>query len=246
MTKDALFSRPQKPVPPFEFNASVVQVFDDMISRSVPCYRELIRRQAQLAAHYYRSGTRIYDLGCSTGNLELAIGASMKEGDQSFTLIGVDNSEPMIRVCRERMEKLPQGAHIDLSCSDIREVEMSNASVVILNLTLQFIPPDDRRKLLSRIHRALVPGGILLLTEKTVHAHLGLSQMQQNFYYRLKAENGYSEMEISQKREALENVLIPETVESHLERLTRVGFKAVDIWLKWFNFASFIALKDAL
>jgi tRNA (cmo5U34)-methyltransferase len=243
MTKDSLFSRPQKPVPPFEFNESVVQVFDDMLNRSVPCYGELIRRQAQLTAHHYRPGTRIYDLGCSTGNLGLAICAAMETG-QSFELVGVDNSEPMIKVCRERMQSLPAGARIDLRCCDIRELDMNNASVVILNLTLQFIPPEDRRDILSRIFRALAPGGVLLLTEKTVHPHAGLSQLQQDFYYRLKAEHGYSQMEISQKREALENVLIPETVETHMERLAQVGFRAVDIWLKWFNFAAFIALKE--
>ena len=116
--------------------------------------------------------------------------------------------------------------------------------MVILNLTLQFVPPADRQALLSRIFNALIPGGILLLTEKTVHAHAGLSDLQQDFYYRFKAENGYSQMEISQKSEALENVLVPDTVETHLARLDQAGFKAVDIWLKWFNFASFIALKD--
>jgi len=243
MSKDSLFSKPQKPVPPFEFNESVVQVFDDMINRSVPCYRELVLRQAQLTAHYYQPQTRIYDLGCSTGNLSLAVCAVMGN-DLPFQLIGVDNSEPMLTVCRERMQSAPAVAQISLQCADICKVELSNASVVILNLTLQFIPPAERQALLNRIFKALVPGGILLLTEKTVHAHAGLSDLQQDFYYRFKAENGYSQMEISQKREALENVLVPDTVETHLERLDEAGFKAVDTWLKWFNFASFIALKD--
>ncbi len=244
MTKDSLFSRPQKPVPPFEFNESVVQVFDDMLNRSVPCYRELVQRQAQLAVHYYQPETRIYDLGCSTGNLGLAICAAMG-GDRPFELVGVDNSEPMLNVCRERMQPVSTGGNISLRCSDIRHVEMHHASVVILNLTLQFVPPADRQPLLDRIFKALLPGGILLLTEKTVHAHAGLSDLQQDFYYRFKAENGYSQMEISQKREALENVLVPETVETHLARLGEAGFRAVDTWLKWFNFASFIALKEA-
>ncbi|ABA87344.1 tRNA (5-oxyacetic acid-U34)-carboxyltransferase/methyltransferase [Syntrophotalea carbinolica DSM 2380] len=243
MTKDSLFSRPQKPVPPFEFNASVVEVFDDMLNRSVPCYRELIHRQAQLAAHFYQPKTRIYDLGCSTGNLDLAICSAM-DAARPFELVGVDNSEPMLKVCRERMRETPPEANISFACSDIRNLEMSNASVIILNLTLQFIPPADRQNILNRIFQALVPGGILLLTEKTVHAHAGLSELQQDFYYRFKAENGYSQMEISQKREALENVLIPETMESHRKRLDQAGFKAVDTWLKWFNFASFIALKE--
>lgn len=243
MTKDSLFSRPRKTVPPFEFNASVAEVFDDMLNRSVPCYRELIQRQAQLTARFHRPGTRIYDLGCSTGNLGLAICSAMQD-DSSFELVGVDNSEAMLKVYRERLPSVPGATQIRLACSDIRELTMNNASVVILNLTLQFIPPTDRETLLEKIYRALVPGGVLLLTEKTVHAHAGLSELQQDFYYRLKAENGYSEMEISQKREALENVLIPETVETHLKRLRRIGFNAVDIWLKWFNFTAFIALKE--
>lgn len=244
MTKDSLFSRPQKPVPPFEFNASVAQVFDDMLNRSVPCYRELIRRQAQLTAHYYRPDTRIYDLGCSTGNLGLAICAAMEDG-RPFKLVGVDNSEAMLKVYRERLPTEPTAARIDLCCSDIRELEISSASVVILNLTLQFIPPADRQPLLNRIFQALAPGGILLLTEKTVHAEAALSELEQDFYYRFKAENGYSQMEISQKREALENVLIPETVETHQARLRDAGFQATDIWLKWFNFTAFIAVKVA-
>jgi tRNA (cmo5U34)-methyltransferase len=243
MTKDSLFSRPQKPVPPFEFNESVVQVFDDMLIRSVPFYRELIRRQAQLAVHYHQPGTRIYDLGCSTGNMGLAIGSAMQTS-RPFELIGVDTSEPMLKVCRERFQSLNGNAHITLKCADIRDLEMADASVIILNLTLQFLPPSDRQAVLERIYGALVPGGVLLLTEKTVHVHAGLNELQQDFYYRFKAENGYSQMEISQKREALENVLIPETVETHSGRLNDVGFKAVDIWLKWFNFASFIALKE--
>lgn len=244
MTKDSLFAHPQKPVPPFEFNESVVQVFDDMIERSVPCYRELIHRQAQLAVHFYQSGTRIYDLGCSTGNMGLAIRAAMDAG-RSFEWIGVDTSAPMLKVCRERMQSAGGHARVTLKCADIRDLEMAHASVIILNLTLQFVPSADREALLKRIFKALVPGGILLLTEKVVHPHPKLNDLQQAFYYRFKAENGYSQMEISQKREALENVLIPETVEQHLARLHGAGFQACDVWLKWFNFASLLALKEA-
>jgi tRNA (cmo5U34)-methyltransferase len=244
MTKDSLFAHPQKPVPPFEFNESVVQVFDDMLNRSVPCYRELIRRQAQMAVHFHQTGTRIYDLGCSTGNMGLAIRAVMDE-TRSFEWIGVDTSAPMLKVCRERMQSAGGHAHVTLQCADIRDLEMTHASVIILNLTLQFVPPTDRAALLERIFDALVPGGILLLTEKVVHPHPLLDALQQSFYYRFKAENGYSRMEVSQKREALENVLIPETIEQHLARLQRVGFRACDVWLKWFNFASLLALKEA-
>jgi len=241
MTRDDLFSRPQQPVPPFEFNEAVVQVFDDMIDRSVPCYQELIRRQAQLAARFHQPGTAIYDLGCSTGNLLRALHEAMDGRD--FRLVGVDNSAAMLRVCRERLPSCTPQQHIELQDTDIRHLVFQPASVVILNLTLQFIPPQDRDGLLQRIAQALRPGGVLLLTEKIRHEDTRLDELQQDFYVRFKEENGYSALEISQKRAALDKVLVPETVPTHQQRLRQAGFSGVDIWLKWFNFAAFIGLR---
>lgn len=226
---------------PFEFNAQVVQVFDDMIGRSVPLYRESVLRQAQLAARFYQPGTRIYDLGCSNGNLGLALCHEM--GIRDFTMVAVDSSQPMLDTYRERLTQIPGRERIVLEAGDIRQTTMADASVVIVNLTLQFLPLTERDELIRRIHRALVSGGILLLTEKVLNDDPLLTELEQEFYYRFKAENGYSQLEISRKREALENVLVPETLTAHRERLERAGFDVITVWLKWFNFAALLARK---
>jgi len=242
MTKDTIFSRPWDKVAPFEFNTQVAAVFDDMLGRSVPFYRESIVRQAQLVARFYQDGTRIYDLGCSNGNLGLTLCRQM--GERDFALVAVDNSQPMLDTYRQRLNEQQGGERIVLEYGDIRQTVMERASVVIVNLTLQFLPLADRDALVRRIYQALVPGGVLLLTEKVVHEDAGFTELEQEFYYRFKEENGYSRMEISQKREALENVLIPETLEAHDRRLRQAGFGAVETWLKWFNFAALLARKD--
>ena len=149
----------------------------------------------------------------------------------------------MIRRCRARLATVPRPERISLVCGDILSIRIQNASVVALNYTLQFLPLDDRAALLRRIAAGLVPGGILLFCEKVIHGEPFLAELQQRFYHAYKREMGYSDLEISQKREALEKVLVPETVETHLRRLRETGFAAVDIWHKWFNFAAFIAVK---
>ncbi|MDD2389327.1 MAG: carboxy-S-adenosyl-L-methionine synthase CmoA [Desulfobacterales bacterium] len=241
MKQDDIFSKPLKPVEPFEFNETVVNVFDDMISRSVPGYREIIHRQAQLAETFYQPNTRIYDLGCSNGNFGIRLCEEM--GKKPFEMIAADNSMPMIDAYRKRLQNFSNHHRITLTCCDIQNVNIENASVVVINFTLQFLPIAERDDLVRRIYKGLIPGGILLLSEKIMHMDNALDQLQQEFYYRFKKENGYSELEISQKRDALENVLIPETIEIHRQRMTRAGFTRMDIWHKWFNFTSMIAVK---
>jgi tRNA (cmo5U34)-methyltransferase len=242
MAKDDIYAEPKGPLPPFEFNEGVVRVFDDMIHRSVPCYEEILRRQAQLAARFYRPGSRIYDLGCSIGNFGLAMCGEM--GDRAFTMVAVDNSPPMLQACRERLARLPGARDIRLDCADICATELVEASVVVINLTLQFLPVEKREDLLQRVYRALLPGGVLLLTEKVVHEDPELTALEQDFHYRFKKEMGYSELEISQKREALEKVLIPESLEQHQRRLRRAGFRQQEVWFKWFNFAALLCRKE--
>lgn len=241
MGKDTIYRAPRTPVTPFEFDETVADVFDDMIHRSVPMYGEIIRRQAQLVQRYYHPGTRVYDLGCATGNLALALCERMPGG--AFEMVAVDSSLPMLDILIRRIGGVGGSTGITPMCEDIRRVNMTRAGVVVVNFALQFIPPVDRDALTQKIYEALVPGGILLFSEKTIHPNQVLSDLQVDFYYRLKRENGYSEMEISQKREALENVLVPETVETHHDRLRRCGFSGIDVWLKWFNFCSWIATK---
>lgn len=228
---------------PFEFNETVASVFDDMIIRSVPLYREIILQQGRLTARHYVTGTKIYDLGCSTGNFTATLLSEM--GEREFELIAIDNSRPMLDYFNKRISGFIGHERVKPVLSDIMDISFEKSSVVVANLTLQFIPVSRRKQLITKIYNSLVPGGIFLMTEKTINPDKGLADLQQEFYYRLKEENGYSKIEITRKREALENVLIPETVDLHMKRLQSAGFNAVEIWLKWFHFAAFLCRKDA-
>jgi tRNA (cmo5U34)-methyltransferase len=241
LNRDTLYKRLKNPLLPFEFNAAVADVFDDMILRSVPMYPEIIRRQAQMIAKTGRRGIRVYDLGCSTGNLAVALFDQFPPGELS--IVAADSSKPMLNIFQKRLQKFGRTGDVDLLCDDICRLKIAKADAVVINFTLQFIPPADREALLAKIYQGLVPGGMLCVSEKTVHSDKELSDLEVDFYYRFKRENGYSEMEISQKREALENVLVPETVDAHHQRLQRCGFAKIDLWLKWFNFCSWICIK---
>ena len=230
-------------ISPFEFNETVASVFDDMITRSVPHYKEIIEHQSRLTAKFYKAGTKIYDLGCSNGNFTAEFISEM--GEKNFELIAVDNSAPMLEFFKNRISGFIGYQRVTPVLSDIMDIEFERSSVVIANLTLQFIPVEVREKLIKKIYDSLVPGGIFLITEKTVNSDRELADLQQEFYYRLKEENGYSKIEITRKREALENVLIPETVEAHMKRFKNAGFSAVEIWFKWFHFAAFICRKES-
>lgn len=238
---DKIYSAPIDNIPPFEFDENVVNVFDDMINRSVPFYSEIVKRQAQLAAHFYADGSSIFDLGCSHGNFGMAFANEM--GKRDFKISAIDNSEPMVMKYRGRLEAAGLSDRISVICADIRDIVISNASVIVMNLTLQFIPVPDRDSFIKSVYDSLDPGGIFLITEKIHHSDEYLDELEQVFYYRFKKENGYSELEISQKREALENVLIPETLEEHIQRFKKSGFGKIAIWQKWFNFCSFLCIK---
>jgi tRNA (cmo5U34)-methyltransferase len=241
MNKDTVFADKQEKITPFEFNEQVTQVFDDMLNRSVPFYSQSILRQAQLAVEFYQPGTQIFDLGCSHGNLGIQI--LQQFNSTTFSMVGVDSSEPMINKYTRRLEHQEGSSRIKLVCSLLEDIKIQNASVVLINLTLQFLAVDRRDDLIQAIYRGMTPGGILLLTEKTVHPIPALDALEKKYYRRFKLENGYSELEISQKREALDRVLVPDTLDTHINRLKKAGFKLADVWLKWFNFSSMIAVK---
>ncbi len=241
MKKDRVFAQKKNEITAFEFNEQVASVFNDMLIRSVPFYNESITRQAQLCCEFYDRKTMIYDLGCSHGNLGMIICKNF--GNNDFLMVGVDSSMPMIEKYKKRLKNTKWRDNVKLICEPAENIEIINASVVILNLTIQFIDPHIRDSLIKKIYRGLVKGGILLLTEKIIHKEEFISDIQQKYYRKFKRENGYSELEISQKRESLEDVLIPETLETHKDRIKDAGFNFFDVWLKWFNFASFIAVK---
>lgn len=239
--KDNIFSDCEKAPNPFEFNETVAVCFDDMVKRSVPLYNESIRLQCEFASKYYIEGTNIFDLGCSNGNFGISFLELMK--DKNFSIYAADNSYAMIEIYKKRLNSRNNNNRIKLINSDVADMDFPNASVIVMNLTMQFIKPEKRDALVKKIYNSLVPGGIFLLTEKVCTENVKYSEISQDIYYDFKKKNGYSQLEINKKREALDNVLIPETKENHIQRLNSVGFKFTDIYLKWLQFTSFIAGK---
>jgi tRNA (cmo5U34)-methyltransferase len=225
----------------FRFDAKVAEVFDDMLSRSVPFYGEVQRIITNLASEHYQDGTKIFDLGCSTGTT--IINVCNAAAGRKLDIMGVDSSEPVIAKAREKIVKANLNAHIKLICKDIRDIEIKDASVVIMNYTLQFIEPKSRRALIRQIYDGLSKGGILLISEKVLEENGAMSELFIDKYYDFKREMGYSDLEIAKKREALDKVLIPMTTDAEIRLLKEVGFDNVSTFFKWFNFTSLIAVK---
>lgn len=234
---DDIYSSRHPEVQPFAFNEQVVRVFPDMIGRSVPGYWLVSELSGQLAARYARSGSRIYDLGCSLGASSWSTLHQLS--CPNVELIAVDNSSAMIRQFRSNLSQLPEAQHLQLRCENLLQSEISNASVVILNYTLQFVDPSDRQELLSRIHQGLNPGGVLILSEKLHSENSLLNEWHLDF----KRAKGYSEMEIYQKRKALEDVMRIDSLDTHQSRMREAGFSSATQWFQCLNFVSFLAEK---
>ncbi len=224
----------------FVFDEKVAAVFDDMIHRSVPGYTTIIAMGASLAEKHYQPGTRIYDLGCSLGAASLAIARRM--AGRPCEIVAVDNSRPMLDALEARLASLG-GGPVQCRHEDIRDCEIAGASVAILNFTLQFIDPVDREPLLRRIFQGMTEGGVLILSEKILVDDPRLDALYIDMYHEFKQDMGYSELEISRKRAALEKVLLPESLGAHRARLARAGFAPVEPWFQCFNFASLVAFK---
>lgn len=239
--RDDLFALKQSSISEFAFDTQVARVFDDMIQRSVPGYSTLLAGIAALTREYAQHDTRCYDLGCSTGASTLAIHGALN--DPSCNIVAVDNSAAMIERCRDYLRQAGLDETIETECADILDVSIDNASVVIMNLTLQFIPLAERQRCIETIYQGLAPGGILILSEKIDFADTQENQWQQSIHHTFKQLHGYSKLEISQKRTALENVLIPETLATHRQRLTNAGFHTIRVWFQCFNFISLAAIK---
>lgn len=238
---DKIYSEKEQQVTDFNFGNRTAQVFDDMLIRSVPFYMEIQRMMVELAGHFAIPGSNVYDLGCSTGTSLLLLNEVVKP---DVTLVGVDNSPEMLKKAREKFQKAELKRNIKLHCFDLdNNVEVENASVAILNLTLQFVRPPRREKLIRKIYDGLNANGVLILVEKVLSRDPVLNRDFIKYYYDFKQRNGYSEMEISQKREALENVLIPYRTQENEELLLRSGFSSCEIFFKWYNFCGYIARK---
>lgn len=238
MKTDTLFTKPISKQ--FEFDADVAAVFDDMLLRSVPYYKESQALTRRFALNALSQGGIVYDLGCSTASLLLEIERSL-ENKTSVRLIGIDNSEAMIQHARKKIEAY--GSGIELYEGDILSFSYEKAHVIISNYTLQFIRPMVRDTLVKTISDALHPGGVFIFSEKVVCEDPKLNKELIDCYYDFKKVQGYSEYEIVQKREALENVLIPYTMNENIQMAKNSGFKTCEVLFRWANFATFIAIK---
>jgi len=239
-TKDQLYRTETVP-DDFDFNERVVEVFDDMLDRSVPFYQNVIRDTATLLESVLEPGDSVCDLGCSTGTTLLHLAGELPDHGLSF--LGVDSSPAMLEKARIKAEFYAQDQQIEFLQSDIMTLDTLGTGAFICNYTLQFIRPLDRPDLVARLFANLRPGGILVLSEKTVLPDNNLNRTFIDIYHRFKRNQGYSELEIARKREALENILIPFSVEENCTLLSQAGFEPVTTFFQWFNFSSIVALK---
>jgi len=242
MEKDKIFQEDPQKWGGFQFDEKVTRVFDDMLNRSIPQYQELQQMIMDLVDIFYQKNSTIYDLGCSLGTLMGKIHLTF--GDRITRQVGIDNSPSMIEKADSLLSKTVPGAPIELVCSDINDLELNDASIVIMNYTLQFVRPIFREKLLKNIFSQLKPGGILILSEKVLEDSQEISHLFHDLYYRFKMRNGYTATEIARKRACLEHVLVPYKASEHMQLLEETGFKSVQLFHKWFNFASFLAVKE--
>lgn len=234
--QDRLYAEQRVQVGDFVFDADVASVFPDMIGRSVPGYAAIINMISLLTRMHAVPDTHLYDLGCSLGGASLAMANGL---GHDCPIVAVDNAQAMLARARDYTASSPKP--IQFVAADIRDVEFEPASVIVLNFTLQFLPLEERESLLQRICEALVPGGILILSEKIAGETVQADAVLREMHHAFKRTQGYSDLEISQKRAALEQVLLPETLRQHEGRLERVGFLRSDLWFQCFNFVSIVA-----
>jgi len=239
--QDKLFAKSRAVTSGFRFDEQVVKVFPDMISRSVPGYELVVPMIGMLARRYAQPDTRIYDLGCSLGAASLAMSLAVRAG--GVEIVAVDNSEAMVERCRKIVAANRGAVPIDVRLQNMRDTPIENASVVVLNFTLQFLDPDQRQALIDRIAAGMRDGGALIVSEKICFADNREQADQTTWHHDFKRTQGYSELEIAQKRNALEDVLKPETESSHLQRFRQAGFSRCHRWFQCFSFASYIAFK---
>ena len=241
--RDEIFAEPAKRIADFDFGKKTAAVFDDMLGRSVPFYAEIQRMIGELVTDFAAEDTAIYDLGCSTGTTFLQIAQTVPR-ERNVRYVGIDSSPEMLEKARTKLSGSDFDRPFELECADLNAgVQINDASVVLMVLTLQFVRPLYRQRLIRSIYEGLTENGALILVEKVLGENSTFNRLFINHYYEMKRENGYSDLEIAQKREALENVLIPYRLEENKELLYEQGFRHVDVFFKWYNFCAIIATK---
>ena len=240
MQKDKLFSKKMKPSS-FSFNREVAEVFPDMLQRSIPGYGITINSIRYLASKYSKKGTNCYDLGCSLGASSIALGEGAIAND--CNIIAIDKSSSMTKRFSEIIKKEKLNYKIQILNEDVLDTKITNASIVVMNFTLQFIRKQDRQLVLDKIYNGLNDGGLLLLSEKIIQGDKKINNLLIDLHENFKLENLYTRDEIENKKESIKNVLIEDDIYTHQSRLSKSGFTKFGIWLQHFNFASFVAIK---
>lgn len=241
MSKDELFAKNDRITKDFDFGEDTAAVFDDMLARSVPFYSEIERMISEMAADFAVEGTNVYDLGCSTCNTFLGLDPVLPK---TVKFVGVDSSPAMLQRGREKLAQCGFTREYEMVLADLNDsFQVTNASVVIMNLVLMFVRPVNRLRLIGSIADGISPGGCLLLVEKTVSKDPKLNRLFIQHYYGCKERQGYSELEIAKKREALENVLIPYRLEEDRDLLLQCGFSECEVFFRWYNFCGLVAIK---
>ena len=241
MSKDKLFQSGTVPED-FTFNEKVADVFDDMLTRSVPQYSIVIDGIAGLLEQHNFQGRTIYDLGCSTGTTLLELARRLP--DTNCRYVGIDNAPAMIQKARRKAQMFSKSDFVTFLEDDITTADLNDAGAILCNYTLQFIRPMTRLEFVRKIFNALPSGGMCIVSEKIISHDKKLNRQFIDMHHKFKRQQGYSELEIAAKREALENVLVPFSIEENIDLLRQGGFLSVETFFQWFNFASFIALKE--
>jgi tRNA (cmo5U34)-methyltransferase len=226
---------------PFTFNQAVVDVFPDMINRSVPGYQTIVDGIGKIAKNTLADNSHVYDLGCSTGSVSLSIAKQC--APNALRISAIDNSEAMVKRCRQHIASYRHCSTINVSEGDITNISLLPCNMAVINFTLQFISQEHRQKIVSDIYRALEPGGICIISEKIKANSESVNHLLIDLHHDFKRDNGYSDLEISQKRSALEDVMILDTLDTHLNRMRTAGFTEISTWYQNLNFASMVAIK---
>ncbi len=238
---DKVYAEQLDKIDDFNFDDRVAEVFPDMIQRSVPGYEIMINMLGSLTQKFSQENANYYDLGCSLGAATLAMRRQITQS--GCQIIAVDNSNAMLERCESHVNAFNYHTPVVYKLADINDIDISNAAIVVLNFTLQFLSPAQRQGLIDGIYQGMRPGGLLFISEKLKFADPTIDSLLVDLHHDFKKANGYSELEISQKRSALENVMLTDSLEAHEKRIRQAGFEHFSLWYQQINFSSMIAIK---
>jgi len=221
-------------------------VFDDMAARSIPGYLTAQQLCVNLCKGFARNGTRIYDIGSATGTTIAMLLSHLQEF--SGEIVGIEPSEPMRKLCQGKLDKStsltqPSNIKVLLDDANIEDATLSNASAILCNYTLHFVSPHLRQSIVEGFYNALVPGGFLILSEKTTGSSPEETNLLRREYHRFKELNGYSREEILDKEKALSGILTPLSIEENIQLLLRAGFRKTEIGFRSPPFVTLLAWR---